>query len=224
MIIEYLADNLGCNCGGKSLADAIGDGAPSSVFSAITGPAQAAKLGATSEPATVMPPVDNSRAFAPLMAPAPPPPAERRPCKNCGGGRGDVNVNVNVATGTNSSTGPANANGNGAAPSFEGRGSAASPAERPPSVDPSQIERVARDEAQKVIAEARPSFEQPAKVEYRPFAVPQDRIVKQVEYRPFAVVWDRIKKAFVDRDVNHPIDRVRTVPAKVVKSSFEGGK
>lgn len=222
MIIEYLADNLGCNCGGKSLADAIGDAAPSSVFSALTAPAQVAKLGTTTEHAAVMPPVDNSRAFAPLMAPAPP--AERKPCKNCGGGRGDVNVNVNVATGTNSSTGPANAHGNGAAPSFEGRGSdVASPAMQP-RVDPSQIERVAREEAQKVIAEARPSFEQPAKVEYRPFAVPQDRLVKQVEYRPFAVVWDRIKKTFVDRDVNHPIDRVRTVPAKVVKSSFEGGK
>jgi hypothetical protein len=61
---------------------------------------------------------------------------------------------------------------------------------------------------------------QPA-VEYRPFAVPQDRIVKQVEYRPWAAVWDRVKRTFVDRDVAHPKDRVKVVPAPLVKGAME---
>jgi hypothetical protein len=73
------------------------------------------------------------------------------------------------------------------------------------------------------IAEARPTMEGTAKptVEYRPFAVPQDRIVKQVEYRPFAAVWDRVKRTFVDRDVAHPQDRVKVVPATLVKGAME---
>jgi hypothetical protein len=161
-------------------------------------PQQAQQPTVSARPA--MPPaMDNTHAFAPLPGAAP----QRTPCRNCRGGRGDVNVNVNVSTGQHSSAG---ATQDAARPTMEG-------------TTPQDIRTAVRE----AIAEARPTMEGTAKptVEYRPFAVPQDRIVKQVEYRPFAAVWDRVKRTFVDRDVAHPQDRVKVVPATLVKGAME---
>lgn len=167
-----------------------------------TTPQQPQAQQALVAPPPAMPPaMDNTRAFTPLPGAAP----QRTPCRNCRGGRGDVNVNVNVSTGQHSSAG-AGTSQDAARPSMEGT-----------------TPQVIRSAVREAIAEARPTMEGPAKpaIEYRPFAVPQDRIVKQVEYRPFAAVWDRVKRTFVDRDVAHPQDRVKVVPASLVKGAME---
>jgi hypothetical protein len=150
---------------------------------------------------TVLGAMDNSRAFAPL-------PGEQRPCRSCRGGRGDVNVNVNVNAGnTNAGTTTTTTNTSPLTPvmpSGSPAGAGSFPGTQAPGAE-------------------RPQFESPAtKVEYRPFAVPVDRVVKTVEYKPWAAVWDRIKTRFQDRPVAIPVDRVRQVPVLQPKPSFEG--
>lgn len=235
MIIDYLADNLGCGCH-RTLEDAIGGTMAVDTIGGIAcqpmtledllqtvasqppaGMQQAAPAPVYRRPEvepiyrrpeTAPPPMDNSRAFAPVAAPS-------RTCRTCGRGgvqgRGDVNVNVNVATGGSQSSSGADAAAQGPTPG-------AQPSAPP---DASQTARIVREEIAQALRE-RPSFEGPTRVEYRPFAVPTDRVIRKTEYKPFAVVWDRIKRTFVDRDVKHPIDRVRTIPGRVVKGSFEG--
>lgn len=175
-ILEYLADGP-------------------SVPTELTSPAMAQAASHGMAPTvTALPPMDNSRAFAPL-------PGEPQPCRSCRGGRGDVNVNVNVNAGnTSNSPLPPSSSGTSHSP-----GVGSFPGARVPG------------------ATDRPQFESPAKVvEYRPFAVPVDRIVKTVEYKPWAAVWDRIKERFTDRPVAIPVDRVRQVPLLQPKPSFEG--
>jgi hypothetical protein len=232
VIIDYLADNLGCGCH-RTLEDAIGGTMATDTIGGTTcqpltledllqtvasqppagmqpraGMQQAAPAPIYRRPETAPPPMDNSRAFAPVAAPP-------RTCRTCGRGgvqgRGDVNVNVNVATGGSQSSSGADAAAPGSTPGVQ--------PSAPP--DASQTARIVREEIAQALRE-RPSFEGPTRVEYRPFAVPTDRVIRKTEYKPFAVVWDRIKRTFVDRDVKHPIDRVRTIPGRVVKGSFEG--
>lgn len=143
------------------------------------------------QPATTMPPPMDNRNTFAPIMEQP-----KRPCRSCG--RGDVNVNVNVATGTNSQ-------------SSTSSGSTSGPAPDQPSPSAEEIAKAVREAS---------AFEAP-KVEYRPFAVPTDRVVKQTVYQPIAVAWDRIKKIFVNRDVNHPQDRVKRVPVLDTGSAFE---
>ncbi|MBU3742446.1 MAG: hypothetical protein FGM24_09215 [Candidatus Kapabacteria bacterium] len=234
MIIDYLSDHLGCGCH-RTLADAIGIGADASGNGLGTIPTDAMLSAATTVaasrptamsapavpavreypyPSAAPPAMDNSRSFAPIY------PA-KRPCRTCG--RGDVNVNVNVATGGSTSTTGGSSAGAGTSATGADDQTVGQPSSAPTRATPSRAE--IREEVRKAIEDSRPSFEgsrAPTRVEYRPFAVPVDRVVRTTEYKPFAVVWDRIKRTFVNRDVQHPIDRVRTIPGKVVKGSFEG--
>jgi hypothetical protein len=236
VIIDYLADNLGCGCH-RTLEDAIGGGATMNATCQSTdqvltladllqtmaaqppvGMQQTppAPTPVYRRPETPPPPMDNTRAFAPLSPSA----RASDTCRSCGRrggvqGRGDVNVNVNVATGGSQSSSGTEASA-GSAP-----GAAATPPLQATTPDATQTARIVREEIAQALRE-RPSFEGPTRVEYRPFAVPTDRVIRKTEYKPFAVVWDRIKRTFVDRDVKHPIDRVRTIPGRVVKGSFEG--
>lgn len=192
MIIDYLADNLGCGCtnGMSDAVEAIG--------------------GAQRPQATEYIPPLNSPMQSTLYK-------SRGTCpKSIGHDRGDVNVNVNVSNmqGTSSSTPGDNAR----------QGGKDSVTPTTPSNTPASVDQRAIEAAVVKALESRPSFESKPVVEYRPFAVPTDRIVKQTVYKPFNVVWDRIKTKFINRDVNHPIDRVRKVPQMAVRSSFEGPK
>lgn len=237
MILEYLSDGMGaesqerntlrdlacaCEQRARPLMDAV-ENVASRPIPNMTRP-NPPSLGAYA-------PMDNRTAFAPIIQAAP---APRQGCRTCSGGRGDVNVNVNVAAGTRSSVGSGIAAESGrrsreeSAPTFEG-------GEKRPRVE-EESSRTQRGHSPGVVGDIRRVISEelrrlpqsgaapaPApKVEYRPFAVPRDRVVIRREQRPFAVVWDRIKRMVQPRDVNHPIDRVRLVPRRTDKPAFEG--
>lgn len=193
-------------------------------------------------------PMDNRHAFAPMVQTAPP----RSGCRSCSGGRGDVNVNVNVAAGTKSSAGSGGTTPMRSidaprrrmdAPTFEGDVPMREQRPRHEDTDAegadfrqrtaSDVRRIVAEELRRtpspIPVSAPTTSPAPAAVptkpivEYRPFAVPRDRVVIRREPRPFAVVWDRIKRIVQPRDVNHPIDRVHTVVRPMTKPTFEGG-
>lgn len=170
--------------------------------------------------------MDNRYAFTPIPGLG----GARMPCRTCG--KGDVNVNVNVNTGSNASVGSSrqsseessNSRGGGGYDSGHRNEGQARTAVQPQGQNAADVRRVIREE---LARQARPQFESPARerrVEYRPIVIPRDRIVERVQYRPFNVVWDRLRNVFTNRDVMHPVDRVRKVPAILSRPSFEGAR
>lgn len=244
MILEYLSDNadaegtvlgdLACACErrGRTLMDVVqnmGRRPQHNEDRAVLG--GYSPMRSMSEEGTL--PMDSRHVFAPLVQPVAP------KCRTCGKGHGDVNVNVNVATGTKSSAGSEAAGERSVMPmpTFEGgirqerthengaRGASSA-------VSSDDMRRIIAEELRRP-AESTPSVATSttsnvpsprATVEYRPFAVPRDRVVVRREERPFAVVWDRIKRIVQPRDINHPIDRVRLVPGRITRPMFEGSR
>ncbi|MBN9400727.1 MAG: hypothetical protein J0I17_11170 ['Candidatus Kapabacteria' thiocyanatum] len=166
--------------------------------------------------------MDNRYAFTPIPGLG----AAAKPCRNCG--RGDVNVNVNVNTGSNASVGSSRQHSESAPPDTMPPVVQHVERETPKQQDVPDVRRILREELTRS-GLGKPSFEGPQRpptakrqVEYRPVFIPRDRIVERVQYKPFNVVWDRLRRVFTNRDVMHPVDRVRTVPAAAVRPSFEG--
>ncbi len=246
MILEYLSDgpdagstvlgDLACACErrGGALMDVV-----QNTGSRPQQSGERVALGGYSPvgPASGIAPMDSRYVFAPLVQ------ATTPRCRTCGGrGRGDVNVNVNVATGTKSSAGPEAAGERRAMPmpTFEGgirqeRVQEKSAGGASSAVSSADMRRIIAEELRRVPQAAQPqpvpgvssrSIPTPTTttIEYRPFAVPRDRVVVRREQRPFAVVWDRIKRIVQPRDINHPIDRVRLVPGRSTRPMFEGSR